>query len=105
MLSEALRLIRVFNKKSQEELSKSLGISRSYLCEIETNKKKPTLEILEKYKECFDIPVSTILLFSENLSADSFSEKARSFTANNLLKVMRWISPKDEPSHACNETN
>ena len=36
MLSEALRLIRVFHDLKQTELADRLGVSKSYLSEIES---------------------------------------------------------------------
>lgn len=38
MLSEALRLIRVFHDMKQTELAQRLGISKSYLSEIEKDR-------------------------------------------------------------------
>jgi transcriptional regulator with XRE-family HTH domain len=58
MLNEALRLIRVYHDVRQSEMAEKLGISKSYLSEIEHDRKRPTLDLVEKYAEIFKIPVS-----------------------------------------------
>ncbi|MEY4765257.1 MAG: hypothetical protein RI907_1930, partial [Pseudomonadota bacterium] len=45
MLNEALRLVRAYHDMSQSELSVQLGISNSFLSEIESGKKQPTLDL------------------------------------------------------------
>ncbi|WP_084559391.1 helix-turn-helix domain-containing protein [Nitratidesulfovibrio termitidis] len=91
MLAEALRLLRVFHKVPQIELSEKLGISRSYLSEIESGKKKISLDLLEGYGRVFEVPVSSLLLFSEQMSKNSFSEKTRIFAAQKVLNIFKWI--------------
>lgn len=92
MLNEALRLVRVYHDTNQSKLAEKLEISPSYLSEIESGKKTPTLELLEKYSSVFDIPPSSLLLFSESLENDSFAEKARVSVARKMLKIMNWLS-------------
>ena len=67
MLSEALRLIRVFHDLKQNELAERLGISKSYLSELERGKKSPSMEVIQQYASEFEMPVSSILFFSEQL--------------------------------------
>ena len=53
MLSEALRLIRVFHDMKQTELADRLSISNSYLSEIEGGKKQPKIELIQRYSSEF----------------------------------------------------
>lgn len=92
MLNEALRLVRVFHRLNQSQLAKQMGISRSYLSEIESGKKIPTLNILTQYSEIFGLPTSSILLFSENLENNSVAEKTRIFVGKKLIRIMNWFS-------------
>lgn len=97
MLNQALKSIRLFHKLNQTELAQQLNISVSHLSEIETGKNTITLEMLNKYANYFDVPVSHLMLFAEHIENESLrSKKVRNFIAKNLLKVMDWIIEKDE---------
>ena len=96
MINDALRLVRVFHDVNQSELADLLGISRSYLSEIESGKKKPSIELLEKYSVIFDTPPSSLLLFSETLQSDSISERTRMTVARKILKIMDWLAETKE---------
>ena len=61
-----LKSLRKFNRMTQADLAPRLEISRAYLCEIETGKKKPTLELIYKYSEVFEIKPHLILQFSDD---------------------------------------
>ncbi|MDF5722120.1 MAG: helix-turn-helix transcriptional regulator [Rhizonema sp. PD37] len=94
MLNEALRLMRVFHDLSQKELAEKLKISKSYLSEIESGKKTPTLDLLNRYSEFFDIPVSSIMFFSESLSKDVKTEKLRTFVSSKILAILNFIAER-----------
>ena len=103
MLPEALRLIRVFHDLKQNELAGRLGISKSYLSEIESGKKVPTVEIIEKYASEFQIPASSILFFSEQLadpsSGNSAADKARGYIARKVLNFLKVVEARTD-AHA-----
>lgn len=65
MINEAIRLIRVFHDMSSTKLAEQLGISQSYLSEIEAGKKEVSLDLIRKYAQVFGISQSSILFFSE----------------------------------------
>ncbi len=94
MLGEGLRLIRVFHDIQQKELADKLGVAQSYISEIESGKKQPTIPILEKYATFFDIPVSSILFFSEAIEENKFSEKVRVSVSKKVLKILDFIAQK-----------
>jgi transcriptional regulator with XRE-family HTH domain len=96
MLGEALRLIRTFHDLSQTEGAEKLGISKSYLSEIESGRKIPTLQLIERYGETYDLPVSSILFFSENMGRRASYEEARRFVARKIIALMRFIDKRDE---------
>lgn len=94
-IGEALRLIRVFHDMSRKELVDRIGISNSYLSEIESRKKPASFDLIERYSNAFNIPVSSIIFFSEQLDSDSPSDSARDYLANKILKMLEWIEDKE----------
>ena len=100
MLNEALRLIRVYHDMKQNEAADKLGISKSYLSEIEKGHKKPSLDLLRKYESAFDIPTSSIMFFSENLGKSPTKEKARIFVASKIISLMKFLEERSKRVHA-----
>lgn len=96
MLHRALRILRTYHQLTQVELAKRIGISNSYLCEIESGEKSPTLELLEKYATVFKMPVSSIMLFSEKIQEPrKIGAKLRIFAAEKILRLLEWLEEQD----------
>lgn len=102
MLHLALKHLRRFHKFQQQDLALKLGISNSYLSEIESGVKAHaiTIDLLNRYSIIFDIPVSTILLFSEQVESNRRSDRLRVAMAGKVLKILEWIDAKDEHAAA-----
>ena len=103
MLSEALRLIRVFHDVKQTELADRLGISKSHLSEIESGKKQPKVELIKRYSSEFGIPSSSILFFAESLESSpsesaAAARKARGVIARKVIYFLKLI--EDRTAHA-----
>lgn len=96
MLNEALRLIRAYHDLSQSQLCSELGISNSYLSEIESGKKSPSLDLLKKYSERFDVPVSSLIFFSENLDNTKITDKLRIGAARKIVSILQWVEQKNK---------
>ncbi len=94
MLGRALRCIRVFHDMNQGEAAAKLGISRSYLSEIEGGVKEPTLQLVQRYAELYRIPASSILFFSENLGRPGAYNDARRLVAGKILSLMRFLEAR-----------
>ena len=91
-MGEALRLLRIFNGYKSTELAKLLGISQSYVSELENNKRQPTMDVLNRYARVFEMKKSTIFLFAESLEMEKneSEEKQRLAIAGmKLLKILR----------------
>ena len=65
-----------------------LGISRSYLSEIENNTKQPTMRILERYADMTGIKLSSIMLLAERYDEESEEAEARFLTSKILNSVI-----------------
>lgn len=91
MLHECLRLFRIFHDKKLIELAQELGISPSYLSEIESGKKQPSMEIIQKYSKIFKTTSSSILFFSEELDRSKKRGKIKISIRNKLIKFMQVV--------------
>ena len=94
MISEALRLIRVFHDLKQFELAERLKVSKSHISEIENGNKTPSLDLVEKYSAEFKIPVSAIMFFAEELPSAKRGEKVRTKIASTVLDLLSFIEKK-----------
>lgn len=95
MISRALRMVRTFHRLKQIDLADKLEISNSYLSEIESGVKSPSVELLGKYSTIFRIPVSTLLLFSERLDKKKFSERVRVQAGDKILRMLEWVAESE----------
>lgn len=92
MLNRALRLVRVYHDLTQSEIARRLGLSKSYISEIEAGRKRVSLDLLEFYSKEFKIPVSSLLLFAEHAEDDNQSGDIRSYVAEKTLKMLDWVA-------------
>ncbi len=92
MYARALKVIREYHHLSQTELAARLDLSKSYISELEAGTKKASLDVLERYAEQFQIPMSSLLLFAERSADANFGERTRSFAADKVLKMLAWLS-------------
>lgn len=96
MLNRALKMLRTYHQLTQVELAKRLGISNSYLSELEKGDKTPGLDLLERYSEVFKMPVSSILLFSESIHTQHKpGTKLRVAAADKILRLLEWLQERD----------
>jgi len=94
MLAEALRLIRVYHDMKQQELANQLGLSKSYVSEIESGKKVPSMEVVQKYSDAFWIPLSSIFFFAENIETPENAKKVKAAIAEKILQFLQFIEAK-----------
>ncbi len=91
-MGEALRLLRVFYGYKSAEMGKLLGISQSYVSEIENGKRTPTLEVIDKYAQIFGMKKSTLFLFIESIQEEDTQNLSKNqrvaATGMKLLKVL-----------------
>lgn len=104
MLSEALRLLRVYHDMKQKDLAEKLGLSSSHVSEIENGNKTPSLEVVQKYAALFKIPVSSIMFFSEQIEGSSrksaIESRAKNAIASKIISLLKAIELRTETSDA-----
>ena len=93
MLSNALKLIRQYHAMDQRQVAMAVGIAVSTVSMLETGTRVPSYDILCGYSKAFNIPVSSILFFSEELENEDH-EKVRVFVAEKVLKILNWVVDK-----------
>ena len=96
MLNETLKIVRSFHNLSKSEVAEKVGLSRSYITELEGGQKKVSLDVLQKYSDAFSIPVSSLMLFDEARRDGSAVESARIVVGGKILKMLQWISDISE---------
>lgn len=97
MINRVLKLIRQYHRLNQTELAHRLSISKSFLSQIESGKKTPTLELIDRYANEFRIPASTLMMFAERLAGTAQpASKSRVVT---LLKFLEWAAKDEDRCH------
>ncbi len=92
MLNEALRLVRVFHDLNKTQVAERVGLSKSYITELESGDKKVTLDVLQKYSAGFNIPVSSLMFFAEQAADGSSTDSFRHAVAGKAIQMLDWIA-------------
>lgn len=93
MIGDTLKRTRMIYGYKAFEMSELLQISKSYLSEIENNKKQPSLALLEKYSEIYGMKLSSLILLSENYEEANKSNKGDKFIRNMMIKLIEKMTP------------
>jgi len=93
LIGDILKRTRAIYGYKASEMSEMLQISKSYLSEIENNKKKPSLELLEKYSEIYGMKLSSLILLSENFDDANNQNKGDKFIRNMMIKFIDQMTP------------
>lgn len=70
----AVRIIRQAKSLTGSQLAKSARISSALLSQIETGKKDPSLQVLERLASALDVPVEALILMQQGPSSTLVSE-------------------------------
>lgn len=90
-LGKILKACRKFNRMTQAQLGEKLGITRPYISKIESGNKVPTMQLLQKYSQVFDLEVSAILFLAEQNDVGSVKGKAKSFFRKAVLDFLEYV--------------
>lgn len=92
MLGETLKRLRGIYGYSAKEMSDRLGISSSYLSEIERGKKPPTLDLLNRYSSVLGIKTSSLIRFSEEFDCAEKHGAGQDFITKIMSKLIDTFS-------------
>ncbi len=95
MINDSLKVLRVYLGKTQAALAAELGLSQSYISEMERCQKDVTLDVLRKYSARLDVPLSSLLFFAEKMDGIPDKSKRHIFVADKVLKLLKRIAPRD----------
>jgi len=92
-----LRAIRLFHGQSLAEAASNLDCAKSFISDLENDKRSPSLDTLERYAAVYDIPVSSIMLLieSETRKSKSLRESIKMAVTKKLLGVLEMMAPKE----------
>lgn len=101
MISEALKLARLYWGYSQVELAEATGISQAMISDIERGTKAVTLETLDRYSEALGVRKSDLMFFAEEIEGHPPITKGRLIFAEAAIRILERLKPK-EPGRAEN---
>lgn len=95
---------RISQNKTQEELALKVGITSSFLSNIETAKRKPSFETLIQIAECLELSLDYLILdkdLDKKMKEDFYIKKIYKklepldeVTKEKLIDIMIYISQK-----------
>ena len=74
------------------QMSSELGISASYLSEIENGKKQPSIDLLKKYADIYGIKLSSLILLSESLEEAKERNDGSAFIRQLMLNLINGMA-------------
>lgn len=83
-LGQVLTKLRKETIYTQGEVADKINISRTYLSQIEKNRRIPTIEMIEKLAKFYKVPLFYIFYFSH---------EEKDLLKNNNLQVYRRLKP------------
>jgi transcriptional regulator with XRE-family HTH domain len=95
MINNALRLLRLYIGLSQKQIAEELEVSQSLISEIESATKSVSIDILEKYSNKFNIRMSQLLFFAEELDGEPLKTRGKLIVASRVLKLLDSLSPRE----------
>lgn len=60
-IGEKIKMVRKLRKLSQKELANIVGISNSFMCDIETGRTDPSIKTLYKIAEALDTDIRILI--------------------------------------------
>jgi transcriptional regulator with XRE-family HTH domain len=95
-IREALRLLRAYHDMSQTELCEKMGVSNAHISMLESGAKTPSMGMLDKYAEAFEIPVSSILFLGEQLASKPVTRPVSRTIHKTVIAILNWVADKEE---------
>lgn len=95
MINDALRLLRLYLGLSQKQIAGELELSQSMVSEIESGTKSVSMEVLERYSAKFNVRMSQLLFFAEELEGEPIKTRGKLIIASRVLSLLDALSPRE----------
>ncbi|AOM42878.1 helix-turn-helix domain-containing protein [Xenorhabdus hominickii] len=97
MIHKALKLIRQYHELTVSDLANEFGLTPLYLKELESGNRPIESELLEMYSSKFDIPVTSLVMFSQNIHKEGkLAKKFRQLMVGKVLVIADWAINKND---------
>lgn len=57
--------LRYINQMTVKELAEAMQVAPTYVCDVEANRKRPSLDMLDRFSKALGVSKSTIIYFDE----------------------------------------
>lgn len=104
MIGEVLKRMRKIYGYKASEMSTLLGISSSYLSEIENGKKQPSLDLLKKYSEILGIKLSSLILLAESFEEAEAEGKGAIMIRQMMMGLINKMTIVQEENEEIRKT-
>ncbi len=93
-LGQTLKLLRKNSSMTLKEIEEKTGVSNAYLSQLENDKiKNPSVFILTKLSQTFDVPINEILIQAGLISSKRSSKTEQ--LSNKIAFSTEKLSPKE----------
>lgn len=99
-IGKNIKNIRKRRNLTQSDFSKKIGISRTYLSDLENDRKSPSVETLNKISD--KLNVSTSSLLSEKMDLFEFLEMQSAETSQTFSEIVRILF-EEKPYYSTKE--
>jgi len=93
-----IRLLRTAEGKSQTDFARELGVTRSYLSQVENDRKQPSLELLRLTSKRLGVPLVLLL-------ADQETDAATNQVLGELRRILSDILAARVAEHRTNRVS
>ena len=89
-IGNVLKLVRTRKNLTQQEMADTLGISQNYLSLIESNKKKPSIDLITEFAKVLKISTEALLFASSEIPKELDDEDSLRYQKlqNNILTLL-----------------
>ncbi|MDR0883859.1 MAG: helix-turn-helix domain-containing protein [Oscillospiraceae bacterium] len=74
-MGRVLRGLRIALDLSAKDLAAKMGVSPTFISDVEAGRKKPSLELIDKYSKALDISRAKLMYFDEEAEKQNYNHQ------------------------------